>query len=283
MTGIGRRVFQEAARPQGALDVIDTNHEGELHSWAMRSPTNNAAMQAALRALGARMDGPIALFESLDDVLFWIKDRDGRFCWVNTMMALYYGFKNREDLIGRDDYDLFDAALANQYLIDDEQVLRGRSIFSRVEVSVFNHTGRWFRTSKVPLRDARGRIIGTAGVATVLAEPGRKVSGDLSLGAAMQFLSTHYHQHVTNRQLATVCGQSEGAFCRNFRKTYRCSPHEYVRQLRVKLSCRALVFSDKSLATIAADHGFADQSHFAKEFRRVMGAPPRAYRTIHRR
>jgi PAS domain-containing protein len=97
-------------------------------------------MQAALRALGATMDGPITLFESLDDVLFWIKDRDGRFCWVNTMMALYYGFKVREDLIGRNDYDLFDAALANQYLFDDEQVLRGQSIFSRIEVSVFNHS-----------------------------------------------------------------------------------------------------------------------------------------------
>ena len=116
----------------------------------MKSETNDAAMQVALRSLGARMDGPIALFESLDDVLFWIKDRDGRFCWVNTMMALYYGFKVREELIGLNDYDLFDEALANQYLIDDEQVLRGRSIFSRVEVSVFNHTGRWFRTSKVP-------------------------------------------------------------------------------------------------------------------------------------
>jgi AraC-like DNA-binding protein len=249
----------------------------------MVTETNNTAMQAALRSLGARMDGPIALFESLDDVLFWIKDQDGRFCWVNTMMALYYGFKVRDEMIGLNDYDLFDEALANQYLIDDEQVLRGRSIFARVEVSVFNHTGRWFRTSKVPLRDARGRIIGTAGVATVLAEPSRKAPGDLTLGAAMQFLSTHYQQPVTNRQLATLCGQSVAAFCRNFRKTYNCSPHEYVRQLRVRLSCHALVFTDRPLSAIASDYGFADQSHFAKEFRRIMGSPPRTYRTRHKR
>ena len=162
-------------------------------------------------------------------------------------------------------------------------MLRGQSIFSRIEVSVFNHSARWIRTSKVPLRDAHDHIIGTAGVATVLAEPGRKAPGDLPLGAAMQFLSTHSHQHVTNLQLATLCGQSVAAFCRNFRRTYHCSPHEYLRQLRVRLSCHALVFSDQSLSAIASDHGFADQSHFAKEFRRIMGVPPRTYRTRHRR
>jgi AraC-like DNA-binding protein len=249
----------------------------------MKRATNNSAMQSALRLLGAGKDGPIALFDSLADVLFWIKDRDGRFRWVNTMMALYYGFKVPGDLLGRNDYDLFDAALANQYLSDDEQVLRGRSIFSRVEVSVFNHTGRWFRTSKVPLRDGRGRIIGTVGVATVLTDPGRQVPSDLPLGAAMQFLSTHYHEAITNRQLATLCGQSVAAFCRNFRRTYNRSPHEYLRQLRVRLSCHALVFSDRPLSAIASDYGFADQSHFAKEFRRIMGVPPRSYRARHKR
>ncbi len=249
----------------------------------MGKGTINVAMETALRSLGTTMDGPIALFESLDDVLFWIKDREGRFCWANTMMVLYYGFTVREDLIGRNDYDLFDAALAGQYLFDDEQVLGGLSIFSRIEISVFNHTARWLRTSKVPLRDAHGRIIGTTGVATVLAEPGRQAPGDSPLANAMQFLSTHAHAHITNRLLATLCGQSVAAFCRSFTKTYHCPPHEYVRRLRVRLSCHALVFSDRALAAIAADHGFADQSHFAKEFRRIMGVPPRLYRTRHRR
>ena len=93
----------------------------------MKTRPNESAM-AALRALGARLDGPIVLFDSLDDVLFWIKDRDGRFRWANTMMALYYGFKIREDLIGLNDYDLFDATLAQQYLNDDEQVLHEHEI-----------------------------------------------------------------------------------------------------------------------------------------------------------
>jgi AraC family transcriptional regulator len=44
------------------------------------------------------------------------------------------------------------------------------------------------------------------------------------------------------------------------------------------MSCSPLVFSKKSLAVVATEFGFADQSHFTKEFRRVMGETPRAYR-----
>ena len=39
-----------------------------------------------------------------------------------------------------------------------------------------------------------------------------------------------------------------------------------------------LVFSRKSLADVATESGFADQSHFTKEFRRFMNETPRAYR-----
>jgi AraC family transcriptional regulator len=96
-------------------------------------------------------------------------------------------------------------------------------------------------------------------------------------------MSSHYQQHITNRQLAMLSGQSVAAFCRNFRRTYNCAPHEYLRRLRVKLSCHALVFSDQPLSAIATAHGFADQSHFAKEFRRIMGVLPRDYRRRHQR
>ena len=53
--------------------------------------------------------------------------------------------------------------------------------------------------------------------------------------------------------------------------------------MRVRMSCSALVFSKKSLAELASAYGFADQSHFAKEFRRIMGDPPGAYRARYQR
>ena len=94
----------------------------------------------------------------------------------------------------------------------------------------------------------------------------------------IRFISQHYGDRITNVDLAKACGLSVRAFERQFRAAYTCSPHDYIRQLRVRMSCSALVFSQKSLAEVATEFGFADQSHFTKEFRRFMGGTPRDYR-----
>jgi AraC family transcriptional regulator len=70
---------------------------------------------------------------------------------------------------------------------------------------------------------------------------------------------------------------------RHFLATYRVTPHAYLRQLRVRMSCSGLVFSRKRLAVIANEVGFADQSHFAKAFRRFIGETPSEYRARYTR
>src|SRR4030095_5906222 len=102
------------------------------------------------------------------------KDKKGVFKWVNTTLMLHIGRAKRDQIIGRTDFDLFEAYLANQYQMDDAQVLRGRPITSRVEMIVFHHKPRWLVTWKLPLRNASGRIVGTAGVATMAAEEGSR-------------------------------------------------------------------------------------------------------------
>jgi AraC-like DNA-binding protein len=44
------------------------------------------------------------------------------------------------------------------------------------------------------------------------------------------------------------------------------------------MACHTLVYTDQSIALIAAEHGFADQSYFTREFRDVIGQTPRDYR-----
>jgi AraC-like DNA-binding protein len=237
---------------------------------------------AAARALGARIYPVFELFDYLKDVLFWIKDKKGVFRWVNTTLMLHIGRSSRDQIIGRTDFDLFEPYLANQYQIDDAQVLRGRPITSRVEMIVFNHTPRWIVTSKLPVRSASGRIVGTAGVATMAVQEGSKIWTESRLAPAMAFISEHYHEPISIRAMAQTCGLSVGSFHRQFRDSYLCTPHTYVRQLRVRMSCHALVFSRRPIAAVAAECGFSDQSHFTKEFRRIMGETPRSYRRRHR-
>src|SRR5262245_9698691 len=239
-------------------------------------------LEIAARTLGARTDLVLELFDYLKVVLFWIKYLKGTFLWFNMTLLVHMGRSNRDQIIGRTDFDLFEPYLANQYQIDDAQVLKGRPITSRVEMIVFHHSPRWLVTSKLPLRSATGRIVGTAGVATMAAGEGSKIWTESRLAPAMAHIKEHYHEPVSIRAMAETCGLSIGSFHRQFRDTYLCTPHTYVRQLRVRMSCQELVFSRRPIAVIAAECGFADQSHFTKEFRRIMGETPRNYRRTHR-
>jgi AraC-like DNA-binding protein len=231
-----------------------------------------------LQHVGKRAPDVAELFDHIEDVLLWMKDAAGHYQWVNVAFVLNFGLGSRADVIGRTDFDLCSQALANQYRIDDERVLRGERITGRAErVGRFDHTARWCVTSKVPLRNARGRIVGTAGITYPLPRP-LIAAADGALSLAIRFLSEHYSESISNEDVAAACGLSVRAFERQFRAEYSMSPHQYIRELRVRMSCSALVFSRKTLAEVASDFGFADQSHFTKEFRRIIGETPRAYR-----
>jgi AraC-like DNA-binding protein len=245
-------------------------------------------MLATLSRIGAGAPEVIELFDYLEDTPLWMKDEAGHYEWVNVSFLLNFGVKTRAEMIGRTDYDFCSEVLANQYRIDDERVLRGDRILSRVElVGRFDHTARWCVTSKVPLRDEKGKIVGTAGVTRPLGrheantaapvDPAAPIGSPLTV--AIRFISQNFADRITNDDLAKACGLSVRAFERQFQAAYNTSPHDYIRQLRVRMSCSALVFSRKSLAEVATEFGFADQSHFTKEFRKFMAETPRAYRS----
>ena len=134
-------------------------------------PSPDDTMLATLSRIGTIAPEVIELFDYLEDTPLWMKDEAGHYEWVNVAFLLNFGVKTRAEIIGRTDYDFCGEVLANQYRIDDERVLRGERILSRVElVGRFDHTARWCVTSKVPLRDVKGKIVGTAGVTRPLAQ-----------------------------------------------------------------------------------------------------------------
>jgi PAS fold len=177
-------------------------------------------LRATLKRIGVATPEIIELFDYLEDVPLWLKDVAGTYQWVNVSFLLNFGLKHRAEVIGHNDYDLCGEALANQYRIDDERVLRGERILSRVElVGRFDHTARWCVTSKIPLHNATGRVVGNAGLTRPLG--GLKADGpaDSPLSAAIRHVSQHYAEHITNQDLARACGLSVRACERQFRAT----------------------------------------------------------------
>jgi AraC-like DNA-binding protein len=219
------------------------------------------------------------LFDFLQDVQFWVKNRRGVYLWVNRGFLMNYSLDDRAQVVGKTDFDLSPAHLADQYRQDDERVLAGERIINRLElVGRFDHTAAWSLTTKLPRRDERNRIIGSTGITHPAAAESLPDTSDASLARVIAHIRRSYSRPIDNPHLAQLAGASLRAFERRFVRAMHCTPQQFVRRLRVRLACRALVGSRTGLAEIALSHGFCDQSHFTREFRRETGLTPRGYR-----
>lgn len=85
-------------------------------------------------------------------------------------------------------------------------------------------------------------------------------------------------QPLRSGDLARLVRLSPGHFSRTFRSSFGCSPLQYVMRRRVERAQRLMLSTDTPLAQIALDCGLADQAHFSRVFRKVVGVSPRAWR-----
>lgn len=81
------------------------------------------------------------------------------------------------------------------------------------------------------------------------------------------------------RELASRVGIHPVHLSRVFRARHGCTIGEFVRRIRIEHASRELMTSKRTLAEIAYDAGFTDQSHFTKAFRRVTHTTPARFRT----
>jgi PAS fold len=101
----------------------------------------------------------------------YFKDLLSRFLLVSAgFVAAYAPGRTAADVIGKTDFDLFSYEHASAALKDEQQIIRtGRAIVGKLERETYR--GRpdgWVSTTKMPLRDERGRIIGTFGISRVV-------------------------------------------------------------------------------------------------------------------
>jgi AraC family transcriptional regulator len=98
------------------------------------------------------------------------------------------------------------------------------------------------------------------------------------LHQAMELLHDRYLDELTIADIATSVGVHPIHLARSFRHHFGCSPAEFTRFRRLERAAQMLTRSGNPLSEIALVCGYADQSHFNKEFARNMGVTPRKYR-----
>lgn len=125
----------------------------------------NAA--APLEERSAQLDRALvsSFLENIPDRIFF-KDRQSRFIAVSHSCALNFGGATAAQIVGRTDFDFFSARHARSAYEDEQQIIRtGEAMHDKVERELWPD-GRvtWSLTSKMPLRDEEGAIIGTFGI-----------------------------------------------------------------------------------------------------------------------
>lgn len=103
--------------------------------------------------------------DNTPDVIYF-KDRESRLIRHNKAYALLLGTSEEHSLIGMTDFDLFTAEHAKKAFDDEQAIMRtGRPMINIEEMETWKD-GRltWVITSKFPLKDKKGEIIGTFGV-----------------------------------------------------------------------------------------------------------------------
>lgn len=102
------------------------------------------------------------------------------------------------------------------------------------------------------------------------------------LGRAHEVVHDRFLEKLRLEDVASVVEVHPSHLARTFREHFHVPLGTYIRRLRIEWATRQVTESGDPLSAIAARAGFADQSHFTREFRRRTGLTPGRYRELHR-
>ena len=225
------------------------------------------------------------LFDYLPDTYFYAKNRRGQFVMVNRALATLLGVKDPETMIGKTDHDFSPRDMADQYVAEDRRVIQTRRPVTYQAWLIPDHHGalKWYLSSKIPLFDKAGEVIGIAGAMRDVAKAGELLAPYREMEAVLTRLLTRYEEKIGFRQLARLVPLSMSQLDRRFKRLFQLTPQQFLLRVRMNAACQMLASTDLSISQIALRVGCYDQSCFTKQFRRQMDMTPTAYRRKYRR
>jgi AraC family transcriptional regulator len=102
----------------------------------------------------------------------------------------------------------------------------------------------------------------------------------LWVGKLEEILRSGYSEKFSLVELSRELSIHPVHLSRSFSQYFHCTLGEYVRKVRVERSLAFMPYKNLSLTEIASKCGFADQSHFLRSFKRIMGVSPSTYRRL---
>ena len=226
----------------------------------------------------------IALYETLVNVMFCVKDADLTYIEVNTAFVRRTGRRSKREVIGKTASELFAAGRAELYEAQDRLVLdEASSLRDELEL-IRRPDGRlgWYLTTKLPVHPEHGQGGGPIGLVSVSRDLQTPTDEGVAVESLQPFVN-HVRQNLQaplrGAELAEVVGCTPEQLDRRVRRVFGLSPKQYVLRVKVERAMELLADSDAGLSEIANEAGFYDQSDFSKRFARATGRTPAQFRS----
>ncbi|NOJ79008.1 AraC family transcriptional regulator [Myxococcus xanthus] len=222
------------------------------------------------------------LFDRAPDIVFSVKDIRGRYVCISEACAERCGLKNKAAAVGHTAHELFPQHMADRYVRQDEQVFRtGRALVDNLDLTLFNNRKPgWCLTSKVPLFDATGEVMGLACLSKDVHEPGRAGLVDERFAGTIDYIQANYGERLRIDSLARRAGMSAAQFERRMQRIFQLSAGQFIMKTRIDAAAERLVEDAQPISAIALAVGFCDQSALSRQFKQVTGLSPRQYRQL---
>ena len=142
----------------------------------------------------------------------------------------------------------------------------------QIELASDGATGTLFADTMMQMMSEElVRLFGTS--------PKTQEDGASNVAPARDLIAAEYDRRITLAELASLCDLSQSQLLRRFQLEYGTTPHQYLLKRRVQRAKRQLLADiEVPIAQIALDLGFADQSHFTRQFSKATGVTPDKFR-----
>ena len=221
-----------------------------------------------------------SIFDDLTGFTFFVKDTQLRYVAFNQRLLHLFGVDDGTQILGKTDADFIPSHIMKEIRKDDLRIIEtGHSILNRIEL-VPSGSGfvDWATTTKKPLYNTRGELCGIFGVTRPFGQSNATLQQNNELGASLKLMHQSFRDNISISQLAAAANLSLSSFQRKFKSCFGMSPKQYMRHLKVQEACHKIIQTTMNFAEISYACGFSDQSHFSREFTRIMKEPPSSYR-----
>ncbi|MDR1479885.1 MAG: AraC family transcriptional regulator [Planctomycetaceae bacterium] len=221
-----------------------------------------------------------SFFEHDADTYFFIKDREGKFVWMNLSLRNFLHIQNDNDYIGKNDSDYFTPVMTFRYLGEDQKVIETREPILNQPWIVENkrRERHWYLSSKFPIEGKDGNIIGISGIMRNYLRSNETYKPLFEMQEVVQYIFEHFAEKINVNYLASMMYLSISQFERRFVQNFKRTPREFILRVRLDSAMRLLTESDLPITQIALSCGFYDSSFFTRQFKKTIGLKPLEFR-----